>query len=317
MHILLVTKDKGSFNFVEPGYRELIKRGHRVRIVAEGLSAELWQKTGAEIVSDGSALLHDIIVVGASSPINLEQFYADFANVNGIPLVIAEDSFGAANRVDGDAKLIVTINSISGRLIEKGRHGETPWKAVGSAVVAEPGVSPELQSERLRLTGGEKQLVLYAGQGGEFTKAIFKKMLELVSVDKTVIVLKHHPKFPMPDLERSDRFAESPFGSDDLARIADYTVSCFGTALNISAANGRKPICVWTPETAREFRKQTGLEEHPLYASGLVGTAITESWSLESVIWRTVTDDEREAARREISRKLDPSAFADAIEGAA
>lgn len=318
MHILLVTKDKGSFNFVEPGYRELIKRGHRVRIVAEGLSADLWPKTGAEIVQDGKELLHDVIVVGTSAPANLEQVYADFANVSGIPLVLAEDSFGASSRIDGDAKLILTINDIAGDLIGKGRHKSTPWKAVGSPAVATTGTTPELDVEYRALSGGlTRMVILYAGQGGPFTADILNKTLELVRSSQLpcTLVIKHHPKAHVEVNEEMLRGAfvmESSFGTDELARIADYTISCFGTALNIAAANCKAPVCVWTPATERAFREQTGLEQHPLFEPGMVAIATSETRNIVDLIW---SDNVlRATGRTELSRKIDPSAFADAIE---
>lgn len=319
MHILLVTKDKGSFNFVEPGYRELVSRGHRVRIVAEGLSADLWPKTGAEIVPDGKALLHDVIVVGTSAPANLEQQYADFANVSGIPLVLAEDSFGASSRIDADAKLIVTINNIAGELIAKGRHKNTPWKAVGSPAVAATGTTPELEEEYRRLTGGTGLLVLYAGQGGGFSADILAKTVELVRATERkdlYLVIKQHPKAQIEiseEMLRGITVKTSSFGTDDLARIADTTFSCFGTALNVSAANGKLPVCVWTPATAEAFRQQTGLEQHPLFEAGLMVMATPETRNVFELGFNEKNNTDHETARAELSRTHDPAAFADAV----
>ncbi len=324
MHVLLVTKDKGSFNFVKPGFHELVRRGHRVRIVAEGLSTGLWASMGAEIVPDGKELLHDIIVVGTSAPTNLEQLYADFANVSGIPLVLAEDSFGACNRIDGDAKLILTINTIAGAVIDRGgRHQGTPWKPVGSPAVSEPGISPELVKEHYRLVGEFGKLVLYSGQGSPSSIDIFNKTVELIRASKrqdVVLVIKHHPKAQIEVTEQmmqGVQVKESPFGSDDLARIADYTMSCFGTALNVSAANGKTPVSVWTPGTEENFRKQTGLEKHPLFEAGLVALATSATASFLDLVWSDVSASDREAVRSELGRKLDPAAFADAVESAA
>lgn len=343
----MVTKDKGTFNFISPGIKELLRRKHSIQIISEGVSTSCWKADQIPLLYEGPKEVPafdpttpppftpkreavDIIIVGTSSPANLDQVYAHLANQMGIPLVIAEDAFGASNRIEGRPRTIITTNRIAGRFIDQsGRHQGTPWVAVGSPAVADQRVSELLKAEYERLTGGTKLLVLYSGQGLSASADIMRKTGELVmnSPRPVTLVMKHHPKGHPQNVEEAIRdttalletarpgtIKNSTFSSDELAKVADYTISCYGTALNIAAANHKTPISVWTQATSDDFVSKNGLPEHPLASVGLVALALPETTSWDELVVRSVSQSVQNDARNELVCEYSPKLFADTVE---
>lgn len=322
MKTLIVTKDKGAFAFLLPGVRALIEAGHDVKIVAEGLSAAEWKKAEIPIFFEGTedfrktpfecdpeAMLRetapDVVIVGTSVPMNLEDRFALAANRAKIPVIAAEDTYLAAERLTAALRHILAINGVASDLVRtKSRYSHVPTTIVGSPAVEKRPDSEAYTAEIARLRDGRDLLVLYAGHGQPYTVDILEITLD--SVRKTVkngrrvgLVLKHHPKIAtnvallahfetLAGILESDcpgTILETPLGSNDLAWEADVTVSHHGTALNVAAAALRLPVSVRTPATAEAYRKEAGLGFYVLASAGAAAT-ISEATDLYE-LWTT------------------------------
>lgn len=310
MDILIVTKDKGSFQFLTPGAQAHVVAGHRVHIVAEGLSAALWKKDHYRLVFEGSEnfIAHpfkcdvngvieehrpNVIVVGTSVPMNLEQQFAEAANLYEIPLVIAEDTYLACNRINARAACVMSINELAKRLAETtSRHRETPIVVVGSQTVERRPTGEAFYSEVQRIDAGRDLTVLYAGHGQAYTHDILR--ITLQSVEMTLakrrvgLILRHHPKLKdtTTEIEQSEMNAmigdfdrrhpgtivETALSSNELAWAADITMSHHGTMLNVSAAALKLPVSVRTPKTMQAYREECGLDH---YVLSQVGAAVS------------------------------------------
>ncbi len=118
--ILIVTKDKMEFQMYDPVARGLESHGYEVIVVAEGLSMEMWVKSGRRILGglpkEGdfdpntkvrtdigshealSLLKPDIVMTGLGHPIHLGEKFGLAANSARTKLGYVEDLWGVHNR---------------------------------------------------------------------------------------------------------------------------------------------------------------------------------------------------------------------------
>lgn len=300
MRILIVTKDKGAFNAVKGIVPALRARGNAVQVVAEGLSMELWQKSGETLRFAGSIdftkepddadvgkLFMDIdphvLVVTGSEPINLERRFAGAAVTNGVPIVAVEDAVGAATRLGVVPNLVLTLNKLAVTFYDTHKVlPGVPKVAVGSDYFKRVNLSAEKQAEVDQLRAHHDALVCYAGQGGVYTTDILAMAIACIKASPSVhagLIVRHHPK-KLPDdvasqiqkdlaaleAERPGIIVNSSLTSEEAASVCDVTFSCFGSAMNVSAVHGHIPACVLTSATTAALKKQSGFDELPLVA---------------------------------------------------
>jgi hypothetical protein len=347
LNILFVTKDKGPFNVCHKVVPELRSRGHNVQVIAEGLSADLWEKTGEKLVFKGTLdftkepfaldaatafadLKSDVLVTTGSVPINLEQRFAEEAKARDIPIVVIEDTVGSATRLKMAPKLVLTLNQLAVDFYRaKEVLSDVTMEPIGSDYFKRLEFSKEKRKEVALLNERFDLLAHYSGQGRPFTREILALAIDSIrfTPEKRVgLIARHHPKkLPsesMAQIEQDlaalerDRpgsiIANSTLTSDEAASVCDFTFTCFGSALNFAAVHGKVPVCVMTPGCAKDLLEQTGFDATPLAAVG-AALPMVESTSL-------ITLQTNHTALRDKQRlyaqpfPFDPRLASDAIE---
>ena len=343
--ILVVTKDKGAFNATNRIVSQLRDSlGHTVKVYAEGLSAGLWEEVGEKLAFKGPVdflkepftlnvaeelekFEPDVVVVGASVPINLEARFAEAAveRRKPIPVVVAEDSFGGATRIQTPITLALTLHPLAAGFYEaEGILKGVPTVAMGGESFRRIELSADKQAEVEKLREQFDTLVLYAGQGRPFTRDILRMALDCIGMTKGEsigLIVSHHPKVLPPevlaaimadlDAFRSGTIVKTTLSSDEAASVCDVTFTCFGSALNNAAVHGRIAVSVMTDESEAQLREQTGFGVTPLAA---VGAALTmrspTSFPVLRLNRESLFENQRLYAQ---PYPLDPSVAADAI----
>ncbi len=296
--VVFVTKDKGGFEASYPLAQELKRRGHQVKVFAEGVSLELWRASGLEPTFAGSldfrrepnevdakVLLSvvnpDIVVATMGSPINLELECGKAANDLGIPLAIIEDVWGTSGRMTCPAQLAFTVDDFGVRLMRA-----LPQFAAAKIIVAgNPGVSAfevpsgiEERVERLREEKGT--VVMFAGEGPGTSELLVMTFLSLrKSKERCVVVPRFHPKYLNVPENRVlwEGIVEAMAGDnvavtrvfDDvsdtraLAALSDVTISGSSTVLQYAAKFGRMSVSITTELTRKLLGEQVAYNEYP------------------------------------------------------
>ncbi len=348
-NILVVTKDRGAFNATNGIVKKLRKDlGHTVKVYAEGLSAGLWEEAGEKLAFKGSVdflkesftlnvaeelekFEPDVIVVGASVPINLEAQFAAAAveRRKPIPVVVAEDSFGGATRIQTPITLALTLHPLAAGFYEaEGILKGVPTVAMGGESFRRIELSADKPAEVEKLREQFDTLVLYAGQGRPFTRDILRMTLDCIDMTRAMtrgerigLIVRHHPKVLPPEVAelikadlaafRSGKLVETTLSSDEAASVCDFTFTCFGSALNYSAVHGHIPVSVMTDESEAQLREQTGFGVTPLAA---VGAAILMRSPVSFPVLRLNGESlEKNQRLYATPHPLDPSVAADAI----
>ena len=287
--IVLVTKDKGAFGAVGPLAVCIREHGkHESIVVAEGLSVFQWKDAGFDLYFEGAkdfrvepfecdprAILKEIsptaVVVGTSSPMNLEDGFAVAANALEIPLIFAEDFWGAHNRHFTEPTAILTLDDYAATLAKKNHP------AAGVYVVGNHGMPinfttpPEFQNWMGVLREQFNYVVAFVS-GRTFDDL----SLCIESIKKTpdsCLIPCFHPKRVDENVEGKTRgdiwwhmLAESGLGpriieqgdrkTDHIVTEAHITCSGFSTMLTTAAAAGKIAVSLRTPEVLKIVEEQ-------------------------------------------------------------
>lgn len=301
--IVVVTKDIAEFQIYQPVVALLRERGHTVVVVAEGLSLDKWIDVG-ELVYKGSGvqegvdsqtlcrsdidadevlkeLKPDLVLTGLGAPINLGQTFGLAANALGITLGYVIDVWGAESRssavpnfictLDGFGKAMIACNkSYCGRTIHVHTTGSPAMDRL--AKVQEPDL-PIFNS-----VIGEWTIVLFVGQDESTIPALGGLVKALNETGEPYLLIpRFHPKFANRlelRMLRNEILASAngyvlqapaKISTQELMKVAGYTVSIYSNALIEAAALGSLPVS-WISDIGREKMAQAlgGLTRFPL-----------------------------------------------------
>lgn len=324
-NILAVTKDDAEFQIYQPLTALLRARGHRVTIVAEGLSLSKWLALNEPVVggrgepsafdkhlcrSDidvGQILEHlmpDLVFTGLPDPNNLGEKFGLAANQMGFKLGYVIDVWGAESRSTAVPDFICTLDAFGKKKIEAWSPYQnrmpkiyvTGSPAMDTLVkVKEKGVDFAVLD---MFQGREDPTLLLVGQD-ECTTPVVDGLVQVLSEVGGVIIPRFHPKF----VNRDDLFVPwlkslakarcevlwvgPQVKTQELIPEVDYVVSVFSNALIEAAVLGSVPIS-WVSDIGKQKMKEAlgGLTRFPLVE---IGCAIEVS-SPEEFLERVVLD---------------------------
>ncbi len=306
--ILAVTKDVGAAQALIPIAEMLRQHDCRIFVACEGLSIDLWRKSEFPITLSGSVdftnkpysiptdlvsdLQPDLVLTGLSRPIYLEEKIGLQANHCKIPLIWVEDLWECHVRSTAIPQGIITLDPLGEQLIRQKTHlKQVPPR------VCEAGNSGILSAIRSPVPDATQQavddlrrrydspVVLIAGQGS-FTGDILRVGIASVAMShpSAMVIVRLHPKY-LPKYaaewegiieEAKQRFPRLVFieldgshSTNDLARLADVTISTSSTTLLISAASGKIPVSILTEATTAGLTEIIpSLTRYPLVTFG-------------------------------------------------
>lgn len=301
MKALIATKDIGGFKVAKPVADALVQSGWGISVVAEGKSFSLWQEDGyspifnlkrAEKINgvlEASGILYDehpdVVIATLGSPIHIEDLFSEAAHVSDIPLVWFPDVWGAETRSSVVPNLILAFDEAE-RLIAQKRFTEAKIEVVGHPLMDTLTNFP-ISGDSYRAINDikvkRKTVILLGGQG-EYTNDMIDFILNSINLSPGAftVIPRFHPKYKDSPhmktwMKKLEEFSEGviemldDIKADDIAALADITVSTFSTMLAIAAYRKKIPISVVTPAAKQAMVKSTGLDYYP---PARVGAAI-------------------------------------------
>lgn len=295
-NVLFVTKDIGGFRVVRPLADALKHDGWTVTVIAEGKSLPLWREIKHTLIVGGQLaqpldidaaeeILRSenpgVVITTLGSPINLEDAFSHAANRLDIPLVWFPDVWGAETRSQATPNIVFAFDETEMLVLdEQSRFEHSRIEVVGHPLADEMCAEPSADAQRI-VRGSHlfETVILIAGQG-EYTGDMIDFVANSIAQSddgRFVIIPRFHPKYKddKPEWIKawSERLAAIPdvtvieidpkVTTDDIARIADITVSSFSTTLTYAALAGQIPISVATPAARAAMVKSTGLDHYP------------------------------------------------------
>lgn len=316
-NILFVTKDVGGFQVAEPIAQESKKRGHTVTIIAEGLSAEEWKKAGWQLLFEGTKCFEtepfsinidkilqtakpSVIAVTYGAPINLEAQFANHAAKLKIPLAGLEDVWGAHIRIPAHFFNLILTLELGEEIIRQ----FTPEIRAKIVEIGSPFVSSILRNPlpqdivaRFKEATKGRRTILIAGDDDETQEYLHWTLASAARTkEKFLIIWRPHPRTFATDKDkeiwdfqirlfrefRPDTIVSLPEIPDTriIARLADATVSNYGTLLLASAAENKIPVRVRSARGDALMQKFTGTQEYPPVRIGdkEIGAVLEFDW---------------------------------------
>lgn len=307
-----VAKDAGAVSAVLPIARAARSSGNKVRVVSEGLATQAFSDLGFTPDFEGvidftrgeepkldvrrylESLDAAVLVVGESSPANLERRFVFEAAQLGVPVVECQDFWGGHCRLGNQCPTLLLTPDQYGRELAIRDLNLAPEQAVvvghvGARMIT---VSPKVE-EALRGIKESSDRAFYFAGAGSATAAELELMIECV--DRTpgtsVVVVGFHPrrvaeygKVWRAILNRAPFqvvIAEKGKGDEWAASLP--TISGFSTQLVTAVYNGQAAISLKTPGTMATLYRQSQLKEVPLVALGCAH-AVTEPTDLSRFV---------------------------------
>lgn len=325
-NVLIITKDNAEFQIYQPLTTLLRTRGHRVVIVAEGLSLDKWLalnepvfggkgepgafdkhlcRSDVDVGQILENLMPDLVLTGLGAPINLSEKFGLAANQMGFKLGYVIDVWGAESRSKAVPDFICTLDTF-------GRDKINAWPPYMGRepriyVTGSPAMDALLDVKK---AGADLEVcnlfqdcnvptVLLAGQD-ECTTPVVEGLVSALSKVGGVIIPRFHPKYADRDdlaapwlktLAKADcevLWVGSRVTTQELAAEVDYVVSVFSNVLIEAAALGSIPVS-WVSDIGRQKMREAlgGLTRFPLVERGCA----MEVSSPEEFIERVVLDD--------------------------
>lgn len=285
MEFLIVTKDIMSQRTILPIVRGLMAQGHHVEVLAEGKSVALWHQAEIQPLDDAEsspeAILRDlaprVVLAGCSTPINLEERVGALANQAGIPLVVFSDTWGAWRRHrHARPDLVMVTDQLDADMASEAKAAGTV--VVGDPLVNEIAAPPTHLEETLRHRAQGRKIIFVAGQGLDYTGEVTSLVFDSLGRDWDAYLVAPaliHPKYKgdsradqilqQLDAVPKDALIEDWGGtSDQMAQLADATISVFSNVLKLSALANKLPVSVITDGSRAGMEQSTGLSRYPL-----------------------------------------------------
>jgi len=301
--IMLICKDLGSVSMVGPIAQALSNHGYEALPIIEGMGASRWSSMcqvspvfrgtddfrRAPFSLDASAILNryspNVVVVGESSPNNLEGQFARVAQKFNIPLVLVEDFWGGFVRISGLIKspdLVLTLDQHAAGFVQT-QFPDTHVVVTGNPGVRQEGIVQAREVLDLRARG---HLVITFCGGGPETAEQLQLLLQCLSrtSGEWVLIPRWHPKeADRPDAENGNQpYRETwdtllePLGSrvvrfdklptDNVLASSDVVCAGYSTTLTTAAYVGVTAVSLVTPEVKRLLMKESGLSQVPQVA---------------------------------------------------
>lgn len=301
--LIFIAKDMGSANVTCPLALVCLQQGHEVVAVVEGLAAGIYEKAGIYPYFKGTvdfldepfnlnaeAVLRKIkpdgVVVGLSSPINLEQQFGLAANALGGLLIECVDFWNGTNRSSSQPQVIFSIDEVDAKLSLR-RHPLAKVYIVGNPGVPWPAtVKSALEVDKLRERFDK--IYTYIG-GGEYTGDEIEFLVKCLheTFGNWVLVPRFHPKHAKREypsqkgLTYGDVWAEmlTPLrnrivylpevkSTESVVVASDATFSSWSTLLTTSAQAGKVTASLWVPSARKELKELTELDQVPVVDLG-------------------------------------------------
>lgn len=332
MKVLFVTRDKKPGMIGTKIARELARQNIEIAVVAEGLSLAEWKNAGFSeaLVSEGPLKMDepwgvvpapilqkvqpDVVVVGLSSPIRAEAWFAAATRgtgtlYQGIPLVALDDNWGSVYRCETAADLVLTCDRLGERLVRAHslykNHRDDQVVIIGdlSATAATEPI-PQATIDAFNKAKGSADYVLVLASpktpdGDDVVDvALASCAYSIREGAKLVVIPRWYPGAKPEDRERwttkVSMFADThpdtiqilndSFNTDHLAALADGTFAATGSALRAAAFSGKIPICVWTPRLGEKLKAESGMKHHPFVSVGHCGLNLSSPGDVVELI---------------------------------
>lgn len=320
--LLVATKDKRPALMASPIVRELMGFGwEEPVIVAEALSLEVWDKEGRAVSYQGPREFNpkdpwktdigrifgrerpDLLLVGLSSPINLEREFMAEARHLSIPIVGIDDNWNAFRRSPVVADCYLTVDQLGSELISSDPCYATAAVEVIGDMAADNTVSPEVEEFLGAFEHAKMSVVILATQKWAVSTDILEIGLQslVMSAERMgsfVVIPRIHPGASADDgkkweklidsyaeklhgsLIRLQNYSNFKWNSDHLSARAPITIAATGTGLRAAAYNRRMPVLVNTPQLVQWLKSESGGDSlHPLSRLG-AGLTLTEPCDL-------------------------------------
>lgn len=301
--VLIVTKDRMGYEMGRPVRDRLIKGGASVAVVAEGISMNLWDKAGVEIVGgmpaegcydpkkftrtdlDPMRVLDElkprVVLVEMARPLVLGDEFVDAANEIGIRVGCFEDLWGVSGRTTGRLDFVCALDEFSANLA----HEKHPRASV--LITGDPskdrlvGVKPD--PEFARMVSGREHVVLCAWQGMGTLPMVQGLVKALAKIPGFVLVPRPHGKYlkaghedyppaftEVFSLSGGTVILETCPGVEmaSLMKSVHYVVGLTSNALIDAAILGTLPVCWDSPEGRANALDSIGVERFPLATFG-------------------------------------------------
>ncbi|MDO8590904.1 MAG: hypothetical protein Q7R65_02910 [bacterium] len=231
LNILIVTKDVAEYLIYSVLASALRSRGHKVTVVAEGLSLDKWLGEGEEIffgrpkeafcnqktrfrnnLSPSKILKMirpDLVLTGLGAPINLGEKFGIVANIQSIKLGYITDVWGVETRSQAMPNFICTLDTVGEKLIKSHKwYRFCPPRVYVTGSPAMDRLTSVKPDEYVSTVAARYDLsVLLVGQD-ESTTPVIEGLLEALGKltaagKRPLLIPRLHPKFlAREDLQR-------------------------------------------------------------------------------------------------------------------
>ncbi len=318
MRLLFATKDVGGFQATEPIARVSKARGHTPIILAEGLSVQEWRNKNWELTFEGTkdfekepfdfdpklaieAAQLGAVIVTYGAPPNIEAKLAHAAAELKVPLIGIEDYIGGSRRINpGIFDLILTKEFGREAIATLSPGIKAKIVEIGSVFIASMLQTP-IPSKIVEIFNracGGRRAVLVAGNGHDTQYFLHWTLASAgISSEKVIVIVRHHPRTRGTEKDKEmwmlqqklyaalkgdkaitmlPEIADTRF----IARLADATVSNYGTLFEASAVGGHIPVRVSSPVCDAELLSESKLDFHPMVRVGKheIGAALEFNW---------------------------------------
>lgn len=307
--VLFVTKDLAAQRIASLIRGSLAKRSIVTAIASEGLSTDAWQRSGftpdfilsktgetegaTEVAGVLEAFQPSMVVVGISSPINIELRFLAEANRRGIRTVALEDFHGGHRRLRSNAPHALVVQDRYAEQLARDSYGQAVQVIRGGTSAIWQGevdgeLKKQIQNIRLTCAGGSGCTIALFVSGSTLDDLA----LAIASVKMTkncALIPRFHPKVAKSICPRTHVSFEQTWRAmldesgvahefvglgvkdetDQLASLADVTLSGFSLVLNVAAKFGKVAGSLRTAETLASLKEQVGLTDVPLVMMGM------------------------------------------------
>jgi len=353
--ILFVTKDRGGFQVTEPIAEVALHRGHEVMIATEGFSIPEWKKTRYNLVFVGTKnfeeepfafnaheLLQshrpDLVVSTYGQTPNIERQTVEAAKNLGMPCVGIEDGWGGSRRINPDLFSLILAQEFGKSVIEELCPGiKTPIVETGSPFVSSMMKNP-VPDESVRAFNAVAQgrkTMLVAGNDWD-TQYFLHWALSAVARSggpgKILPIVRMHPRTDGTEKDKEcwmlqQKLFTALYGDNSIvtladldtvhiARLADITVSNYGTLFLASSVERKIPVRVASPVCDAEMLRVSKIPFYPLIRVGTkeIGAVLEFDWEHPTNLWRDVFPKRDRVIRaQEENVKFSPTAAEDAM----
>lgn len=289
----------GAYNVCAPVVALARTQGHEVSVVAEGLAVQRFKDAGTPLFFEGSensethpflcdvetTLSHidpDVVVIGLSTPNNLEGRFARAANVSGRPVIGIHDIWGCYVRtpkVRFDTLCVVDDADHQAVL----QSGVTENAVISGTAGAKTVRIPEgLREEMQRIREKFPKVLVYSGGNPVQVEAEIRLLLASIEMTPgSCLISRPHGKYVKLSHPKGGTYGEywqglvsvlgerlitiqtSVPNSDPIAVLADCLLSGYSTVGITTMFNGIPTVVLDTVEGREDLFSSTRMTDFP------------------------------------------------------